>query len=223
MAGPTSSNNLKKRYQQQLTMPGVKEAIREPLYDTLPYDSGVTTQLRFFQTPISGTKTKSDTNMTLAGQLPAGWKFSAEVAELHVLPGSNAASYIRQDPVKSATALAAPNFANDVWALVQAGWAEITIGSKPYGTIPLILLPPMTGLAISAANAVENTNTTVVNQITTDYARLTGRPFKFEPLLPIPGNTNFDITLNWPAAVTLPSGFDANLRFVLQGMRFRDA
>lgn len=218
----TTQAELQRRYRQRLTVAGVKDGIREPLYDFLTYDSAATTSLRFFQTPISGTKTKAETNMTLAGQLPAGWKFSADLIEIHVLPGSSASSYVRQDPVKTATSLAAPNFANDVWALLHAGWLEITIGQKPYLTAPLICFPASSGLGASAAAAVENTNTTVQNQITVDYARLVGRPFELKPTMPIPANTNFDVTLNWPAAVTLPSGFDARIGIFLHGVKFRD-
>lgn len=216
-----SANNLRSLYRRRLVPPGVRDAIREPLYDRLDYNSGVTTSLRFFQTPISGTKTKAETNMTLAGQLPAGWKYIAETLSLQVLPGSSAASYVRQDPVKTATALAAPNFANDVWALLHTGWLEITIGSRPYLTAPLLSFPSMAGLIGEVAAAVENTNTTVVNQITVDYARLAGKPFQFNPAMPLEPQLNFDVTLNWPAAVTLPSGFDAAILVQFDGLKFR--
>lgn len=216
---------LRKRLNQRLTMPGVKEAIREPLYDFLTYDSAATLSLRFFQEPQGGpsSKTEADTNMTMAGQIPAGWKFSAEMLEVYILPGSNASSYVRELPVKSGTSLAAPNFANDVWALVNRASVKITIGSKPYATLPLLKAPPTVGLEVKPAVAVENTNTTVLNQLTADYARLAGRPFVFDPILPIPANTNFDVTITWPAAVTLPSGFDCRIGVVLDGIRFRDA
>lgn len=214
---------LKRDYRRRLTAPGIKEGIREPLYDFLTYDSGTTLNLKFFQAGVGGTKTLSDTNLTLNAQLPAGWKFSAESIELHVLPGSDAGSYVRQSPVLTGTALAAPNFANDVWALMSVGALNITIGTKPYLDAPLILFPATTGLGVTPAAAVENTNTTVLNQITVDYARLVGKPFVLNPVLPIPANTNFAVTLSWPAAVTLPSGFDARIGVVMQGIKFRDA
>ena len=216
------SQQLRQRFGQRLTHPDGKEGIAEPLYDFQTYDSGSTLSIKFFQTPISGTKTKADTNMELAGQLPAGHKFSTDVLEIHVLPGSNATSYVRQDPVKTATALTAPNFANDVWALLSTGWLEFKVGSKVYLTAPLIVFPPATGLGITPALAVENTNTTVLNLATVDYARLVGKPFEFRPRVPIDAVTAFDVTLNWPAAVTLPSGFDARIGVVLKGVRFRN-
>lgn len=215
-------NNLQMKYRKRLTDPRYKEGIREPLYDFQTYDSGVTTSLKFFQTQVGGTKTKADTNMPLNGQLPQGQKFVAEAISIHVLPGSNAASYVRQDPVRAQTAATAPSFANDVWALVHKGWLELTIGTKPYLTAPLLDFPPPTGLGITPAAAVENTNTTVLNLVTVDYARLIGRPFMFDPEVPIEGLTNFDVTLAWDAAVTLPSGFDARIGVELHGVRFRN-
>lgn len=208
---------------KRLTDPRFKEAIRQSLYDTLTFDSGVTTSLRFFSTPQGGTKTKTDTNLDLAGQIPQGHKFIADGIEVHVLPGSSAASYVRESIVKTAAALAAPNFANDVWALGESGYLTVKIGPKEYLTEgPLYRFPPQSGLDLRAAAAVENTNTTVVNQVTADYARFGGRPYILMPELPIEANTNFEVTLNWPAAFALPSGFDARIKVVLLGTLFRN-
>jgi hypothetical protein len=220
--GDAMSANMNALYRRRLVNPRVKEGIREPLYDFLSYNSGADTTLRFFQDPESGSKTKSDTNMTLNGQLPGGHKYVAETMEIHILPGSSASSYVIQPPVKTGTALAAPNFANDVWALVSTGFLKFHIGDKDYLTAPLLCFPPTTGLGITPAVAVENTNTTVLNQITVDYARLVGRVYVLNPIIPIEALTNFDVTLTWPAAVTLPSGFDARIGVVMNGLRFRN-
>ena len=220
-----AGNNLNTLYRKRLVDPRMKEGIREPLYDFLTYDSAATLQLKFFQTQVGGAKTKSDTNMPLNGQLPAGQKFVAQTLELHFMPGSNAGSYVRQAPVQSATALAAPNFANDVWALVNQGWLEVTVGTKQYLTAPLIAFPSSSGLVVQAAiglEAVAAAAAAIENQITVDYARLGGRVFQFTPEVPIEPQTNFDVTLNWPAAVTLPSGFDARIGVSLGGVRFRN-
>lgn len=214
------SAKLRNLYNRRLTIPGVKEGIREPLYDFLTYDSGATLSLRFFRDPAGGTKTKADTNMELQSQLPAGHKYVAETLEIHVLPGSNAAAYVRQSPVLSAAAIAAPNFANDVWALLSVGWLELKVGSKPYLTAPLLSFPSTTGLGVTPAVALEN-EAAGANQTSCDYARLVGRPFVFNPVLPIDANTAFEVTLNWPAAVVLPSGFDARVGVVFGGVRFR--
>lgn len=217
------SASLRNLYNKRLVDPRVKEGIREPLYSFGTYDSGATLELPLFQDKLGGSITERDTNMPLAGQLPVGHKFIAETIELHVYPGSSASSYVRQDPVKASTAaLAAPNFANDVWALISSGFLVLKVGDKDYCTAPLIAFPPTTGLGITPAAAVENTNTTVINAVTVDYARGVGRPFVLNPVIPIPAMTAFSVSLKWPAAVTLPSGFDARMGIVMNGVRFRN-
>lgn len=210
-------------YNKRLTDPRFKEAIRQSLYDTQTFDSNVSSKLTFFTTPVSGAKTLADTNMRLAGQLPKGHKFVADGVEIHIAPGSSASAYARQAIVATGTALAAPNFANDVWALGEAGFLEIMVNNKPYlNEGPLYRFPPQAGLVVMPAAAVENTNTTVVNQITSDYARFGGRPYVLAPELPIEENTAFEVTLNWPAAFALPSAFDAKVKVVLLGTYFRN-
>lgn len=226
-----SANNLRSLYRRRLVPPGVRDAIREPLYDRLVYESGVTTQLRYFSVPISGTKTKAETNMDLAGQLSKGWKFIAETLAIQVLPGSTnvaAVTYTRQQPVLSSgtvvaagTAQAVPNFLNDVWAILNTGWLELTVGSRPYLTAPLLSFPSLTGIIGEVAAAVENTTAASANVTTCDYARLAGKPFLFNPALPLEENLIFNVTLNWPTAVTLPSGFDPAILVQLDGLKFR--
>ena len=215
--------NVQQSYRRKLTDPRFKEAIRQPLYDTLDFDSGVTTQLRFFSTPAGqGGKTKQETNMKLAGQLSKGQKFAAQGVELHVLPGSNAAAYVRQNPLIQVAAVAAPNFANDVWALLSAGSLEINIGSKNYlQAAPLLLFPPSQGL-LPAPAVEQNLAAAAAQTLTADYARGAGRPFVIDPELPIEENNNFEVILEWPAAFALPSGFDARIKCVLVGVLFRN-
>ena len=76
--------NLRSLYAQRLTHPSGKEGIAEPLYDHLTYDSAVTTSLKFFQVPVSGSKTLADTNMELNGMLANGHKYSCGGLELVV-------------------------------------------------------------------------------------------------------------------------------------------
>lgn len=216
-----AGRNLRQLYQSQLTQPGVKEGIREPLYDYLPYDSGTALQLGFFQRQ-AGTSgvTFADTNMPGAGQLPKGWKFVVDAISIDYFPGSNAANYVRQDPVKAAAAIAAPNFANDVYAIASRGFLQFNVGQKPYLTAPLLDFPSMSGLFITPGVALEN-EAAGANQITCDYARVTGKPFQLNPVLPLDENTGFVVTLNWAAAVVMPSGFDPLVRVTLHGTKFR--
>lgn len=205
---------LRSLYNRRLTPAGIKEGIRQPLYDHETFTSNATTQLRFFSVPAGqGGKTKADTNMTLASQLPAGWKFIVQTVEVFVYPGATASGYTRKDPVVAAGAV--PDFANDVWALAASGWCEIVVGSKPYLTVaPLLMLPPRSGIVVNPAASGTDMNV--------DYARLAGRPYVLNPVLPLDANTNFEVTLNWPAPLTLPSGNNARIGVVLDGLLFRE-
>lgn len=216
------ARDWKALHAKRLTDPNFKEAIRQSLYDTLTFDSNVTTSLRFFSTPKGGTKTAADTNMTLAGQLPKRHKFVADGIEIHVAPGSSAAGYVRQDPVRQNAAVAAPQFANDVWALGEAGWLEVVIGTKTYLIEgPLYRFPPQNGVDVRPA-IEQNLAVAAAQTISADYARFGGRPYVLAPELPIDENTNFEVTVNWPAAFALPSGFDSKLKLVLLGTLFRN-
>jgi hypothetical protein len=215
--------NLQRQYRARLTDPRFKEGIRQSLYDTLVFDSGVTQRLQFFavQAGQSG-KTKADTNMELAGTLPAGHKFVAEALEIHVYPGSNAGAYVRQDPVRQNAAVAVPQFANDVHALGEAGWVEVQIGTKTYLIeAPLNRFPPSAGLIVTPA-VEQNLAVAAAQTVSVDYARFGGRPYLLIPNLPIEGQTAFSVSINWPAPFALPSGFDAKIKVVLPGVYFRN-
>lgn len=218
-----ATQDLKALYQRRLTVPGLKDGIRQSLYDFQSYAAAGQTQLRFFSVPAGGAKTLADTNMKLAGQLMKGWKFICESIEVHIYPGSSAGSYVAQKPVQAGTALAAPNFANDIWVIGQSGWLELMVGTRPYlDEAPLLRFPPKTGPLLQTAMAVENTNTAVANQLTVDYARFGGRPYVLNPTLPLEENTAFEVTMNWPTAVAPPSGFVARIGVVLDGILFRN-
>lgn len=211
------------KYRKQLTDPRFKEAIRQPLFDTLTYDSGVTTRLPFFAVQAGqGGKTDEDTNLTLAGQLPKGQKFVCDGIEVLIFPGSNAAAYIRQDPVRQAAAVAAPQFANDVHALASTGLAKFKIGTKDYLTDgPLQVFPAQSGLILSAA-VEQNLAAAAAQTVSADYARTAGRPYAVFPEIPLEENNNFSFEINWGAAVVLPSGFDARIKVRLLGVLFRN-
>src|SRR6266702_6163308 len=183
---------IRAKYGQKLTAPGYKEAIRQPLYDTLTFLSNNTVQLRFFTQGLGGgTKTDADTNLALNGQLSKGQKFVCDGVELIIKPGSaGGAVYTRQDVFRQNPALAAPQFANDLWALAQSGSLKIVIGGtgKPYlQDAPLLVFPAQSGL-ILAATADQSLAAAANQTITSDYARVAGRPYVIYPELPIEEN-----------------------------------
>jgi len=210
-------------YAKRLTDPNYKEALRQPLYDTQVFVSNTTAQLRFFTSPVGGTRTFEDTNMQLAGQLPKGHKFVADGIEVHVMPGSVVgAAYTRQQPFLQSAAVATPNFANDVWALGERGYLEVIVNSKPYlDDGPLYRFAPAQGL-VMAPGADQNLAAAAAQTISCDYARFAGRPYLLLPELPIDENTAFSLTLNWAAAFALPSTFTAKIKVILLGTYFRN-
>ncbi len=213
--------DLQRRYAGKLIRPNEKNAIRQSFYDTLTFDSGNTVKLVFFQQTEGGAGLET-TNMQAAGQFPAGQKFSADGIEIEVYPGSNAAGYVRQDPVVQAAAVAAPQFANDVHALGERGSLKLEVGTgRVYLTeAPLLRFPPTCGLYIGAA-VEQNLAAAAAQTISADYARFAGHPYRLDPEVPIDPQTPFAITLAWSAAFALPSGFDAKVRVRMTGILFR--
>ena len=107
----------------------------QPLYDTVTILAGGTTgPLTYFQVPLgavgssftaaAGPKTLADTNMDLAGQLPAGQNFS--------ILG------FRLQPMFSLSGVDAT-----FWSM--GAWYIFTVGQKPYLRIPADLLPAGAG------------------------------------------------------------------------------
>lgn len=214
------------RYRQQLTDPRFKESLRYALYDTLPFVSNTTQQLKFFMTPAGqGGKTKEDTNMELAGQLSKGQKFSVDCIELRLRPGSAVgAAYTRANPVQFvAGAPVAPNFFNDVWALGTRGVLRFNIGSgKQYlEDGPLEVFPQLSGMVHFPEEAFA-TAAAASNEYSADYGRVVGRPYQVQPEIPIEDTTSFNIVLAWDAgAFALPSTFTAQIQVRLLGILFR--
>ncbi len=194
---------------------GMTEGIRQSLYDFTTYDSAGHTQLTFFQQPIGqGGKTKADTNMESAGQLPQPKNFFITSIEVHFYPGSTIDTF-------AAAAAAAPSQADDVYKLMPTGYLDMFIGSKSYLTeAPIGRFPATTGLKLNSALA---SNSATVGMIKSEYANFGGKPYILDPGVLLVPNQNFNITLNWPAAVALPSGVDARIGVILNGYLYRNS
>lgn len=190
-------------------VPNAKEIIRQPLYDTQTYLAAGQTELSFFQTPKgSGGKTFADTNMELAGQLPAGKSFLVEAIGIQLFPTATPNGIT-----------ATPNFLNDVYTFAKGGHLQFFISSKPYIEVsPLESFPPKTGIISNPAVV----STTAATSITSNYAQLGGEPYTLDPApLMIVPNTNFSLTMKWPTALPLPSTQDMRVVCTLYGMLYR--
>lgn len=209
-----------KRY--AVTQPGKYEVTRQSLYDFQTYAAAGQTVLTFFQNPIGqGGKTRADTNMENAGQLPNGKNFLITSLEIYLFPGVDPST--EQEDV----AITAPEFVNDVYTVAQSGFLDLFVLSKSYLTeAPLGRFPPKTNLKVDVATAIASEAGTVgTNNLGVDhaYSAFGGRPYFVDPNITLTSNQNFNVTLNWPTAVALPSGQDARIGIVMDGLLYRFA
>ncbi len=189
---------LQELQQYNVNRPGMVEANRASLYDTLAYAQAGQTQLQFFQTPKGQNgKTFADTNMTIAGSLPAPQSFLIETVELYFYP--NALPSIES----AANTPIVTNFINDTYKFWKQGsWLELYIGSKAYlDEAPIQKFPPRCGL--SGFAGYSDAASTALTSTQTGYASNGGPVYELDPPILLVPTQNFNITLNWPTAVAL--------------------
>lgn len=195
------------------------EVIKQSLYDYQAYAAAGQTQLTFFALPVGqGGKTLSDTNMSLAGQLPANQEFLVQSIEVMFWPSVPVVAAANPSSF-GAQAVAAG--INDVAIVARTGNLTFTIGSKPYlQEAPLGRFPPKTHLQINAA--LSDASTVAGNlQSRIAYAYSVGRPYLITPVdLNLVSTQNFQVTLNWPEgvqAITNPG----RIGIILDGLLYR--
>ena len=206
---------LQRLNQASVNRPGEQEVVRQSLYDFQVYPVIGQTQLIFFQVPQGQAgKTKNDTNMETAGSLPAPKRFVIESVEIQFFPGG-------LPSVFGAPTAAAQ--VNDVYTLSQSGFLDLFIGSKSYLTeAPLGRFPPSNRLAVNTAFA--DASTAGANlQTRSGYASFAGPCYRVEPNIALVATQNFNVTLNWPTAVALPSAVAGRIGVVLKGLLYRNS
>lgn len=197
------------------------EAIRQSLYDFTTYAAAGQTQLTFFALPVGqGGKTLSDTNMTLAGQLPANQEFLVNSIEIYFRPTTPAPSSSTNDPVVAAPVLA--THINDSYLVSRTGNLNMVIGSKPYlQESPLGRFPPKTDFRVDSALALATTVAADSIESRIAVANWGGRPYLLSPTdLRIVSTQNFSVTLNWPEGVQAIANA-ARIGVVLDGFLYR--
>lgn len=199
------------------------EAIRQTLYDFTAYAAAGQTQLSFFALPVGqGGKTLSDTNLTLAGQLPANQEFLIQSIEVQFQPTVPAVA--TQNPaVFGAEAIA--QIVNDVYLVSRTGNLTMTIGSKPYlQEAPLGRFPGKTRMRVDTALSDVAPAVPAPNlQSRVAFAYTEGRPYLLSPAnLRLVSSQNFSISLNWPEGVqALPSTNPGRIGVILDGILYR--
>jgi hypothetical protein len=195
------------------------EVVRQTLYDFQAYPMAGAAQLTFFAVPVgqgAPVKTLADTNMVVAGQLPAPIRFAIQCVEVYFDPG-----VFPSPAVGTVAANGLDNHVNDIWEVYTSpSWLQLDIGSKPYlKEAPLYRFPPtghMGGCAQSSqAGAVADT------AIRTSHMYAAGRPFVIDPPLLLEPNQNFSVTLNFPALVAISAA--GRIGVVLGGVTARNS
>jgi len=216
--------NLTELQSYAVNRKGQYEGIRQSLYDFQTYAAAGQTSLTFFQVPLGQAgKTAASTNLEVAGSLPQPKHQLVESLEIYFFPGV--------DPVNVVSGVAgsivASNYANDVDAVMQSGSVDFFIGSKTYNEeAPILRYPPKTCLKSEFAAALDVKQAAAADaevEITMDYATAAGRPYFINPAVLLIPTQNFKVTLNWPVAVPLPSGQDARIGVVLDGVLYRQS
>ena len=194
------------------------EVITWPLYDRATYTSAATTSLTFFQTPNGqGGKTYGDTNMDTAGIIASPNFFFMTGLEVKIIPNLST-----NKPSVGPQADSAGLFFNDVWAMFAGkNFVQLVIGAKKYITEPLSKMSNTNRL--DGVGAV-CTNLTIgaATQSWLDYAAIVGVPYEIVPFL-LPPNQPFQLSINWPVAITLPSTTNPDIEVTINGLLYRPA
>lgn len=195
------------------------EAIKQSLYDYQVYAAAGQSQLTFFALPVGqGGKTNTDTNMTLAGQLPKNQEFLIQSIEVFFSPTTPTVA-AQMPAAFGAQAIA--QIVNDSYIVGRAGNLNLTIGSKPYlQEAPLGRFPQKA--AFSVDGALSDVSTAGASfQSRMAFGQWRGRPYLLDPApLLLPENQNFSVVLAWPEgvqAITNPG----RIGVILDGILYR--
>lgn len=195
------------------------EAVKQSLYDFQAYAAAGQSQLTFFALPVGQNgRTLSDTNMTLAGQLPKNQEFLVQSIEIAFYPTTPT---VAAGMPSFFGAQLAQTIINDAYIVGRAGNLTLTIGAKPYlQEAPLGRFPAKAQFDVSAALS-DATTAAAALQTRTGYGKWAGRPYLLDPApLLLPENQNFSVSLNWPEgvqAITNPG----RIGVILDGILYR--
>lgn len=199
----------------RVNLPGKLEELSWSLYHFQAYAAAGQQTLTFFQTPVgSGGLTVVDTNMKLAGQIPAGQAFLCTAISFEFQPG-----VLPENSSALAGVNAINDFVTDTHKVMNSGFVQFLVGSKYYvEDSPIGAFPPAYGLAAAFGAATTAAATTINNA----YGRVNGQLHSIVPV-ELTANQNFQVTVTWPSLVTLPSTVAGRLGCRLHGRLFRNA
>jgi hypothetical protein len=182
---------------------GVLDVIVEPRYDTNTILAAGSLALSYFTVPVGQglsafagagvAKSYSDTNMELAGQLPAGYNFV--VLGFRAMP-----AFVVGNMVAAASVVGQIHDAN-TWS--WGGVFNFTIGSKSYCRVPLDTIPAGMGPA-----GYGSSFTGAFGSAASHGAPLLSNSFSIsrQPL-ELAQTQNFNVVLSWPLVVANTTAF----------------
>lgn len=186
---------------------GAIESIGGVLYDTVAYTSATTLVQNFFTTLRNNI---SLSNMELAGTLASPKAFLIRAIRVNIL----------QHPFSSARAAAGsvqPGAIDNIAQLLNTGVATLTIGAKQYAQYPLYLLPAGSGASGAMASDGDVADPGEIQDHATNgipdpwNVRVLSKPIFIGPQI------NFNVVLNWPAAITTAGGVAVNIQVLFDG------
>jgi hypothetical protein len=203
------------------------EVVRQTFYDTNVAAAAGQSVLTFFavqQGQGTPAKTLAQTNMQASGSLPAPLRFLVQAIEVYFFPGVL--------PAVGPVAAAIDNFVNDTWKFLTGGagagvfntpFLQFFIGSKPYLNegISLMRFPPF-GRLDGFAGETDATTAAAALYSRSSYITAAGRPYIMDPPLLLEPTQNFNVTFNWPTAVS-PLSVAGSTACVLNGVLVRNS
>lgn len=212
--------------QHGVTVPGVKDAVFNPLYDYTTYAAAGQLNLTFFALQKgqgatshpggAGPKTIADTNMQQSGSLPAGNWFYCMGIEVEFWPGSTTGF------TGAVTAAVLAQQWGDCYDFSRSGSLTFAIQNRNYvQDAPLGKFPTQTGLYATAANS-DSTTAGAGQFRQVSYARLDGAAYNIIPTYIVPTQA-FVVTMDWPNVIALVSTVAARVGVRLVGNLIRSA
>jgi len=199
------NNPIPREWEQYVTQTALGlEVIPDHLYDTATYVDNTTINLPMFNTVRAN---KSLSNMTQPSVLPNPESFLIQAVRLDF--------QTRLETIdQGAAAAALPSRMDDILLLQNTGRFTLTIGHKQYGPWLLWPMPAGSGMmGFAGAAGAEAAN------LVSGYGRTFGKLYALFPNLMIAPLQNFQVDLDWPAAVNL-SG-DMVIQCLFDGQRAR--
>lgn len=181
-----------------------EEPVDQPVYHIQSYPTTGQTSLTFFNVATgSATNGLADTNMDASSVLSAGKRFA--VMSIGVAFFGGAAPEI----VNNLTPTTLTAYLNDAVKVLEGiAWLNFKVLDKTYYTVaPLAYTPAGFGTYVGGV-AMTNTLQTAANGESHTNHAVNGLPVpsalrKLRVPVPIPQQVRFEVTMNWPALVTI--------------------